>query len=352
MTARWHVGPITGWDFWWLLVTSPEILDLPLLHDHRPEDDVPKRGLAAVRLRGRGRAARDAADRAADDRVRDEGRRRSTALALVCAARGVYELVGATDDRAADAAAARTRAAAASVAAGAALVGALAYAAPRRRRRNPGPPGSAEARVRPTRRAGLPAIRSSAPARTSRRIDQAIRARRSPATSSSDLRTESDCAAHPRPRSSRRPPPAGRGSPRCGRRSRAPSCADDGGAATTSSAWSLSPASAATYQGRRRVVANLQGTLRRVDLRPGTRTFVSRRRPACASGEPSSFALENGRYRIISLAKAASAPAPPAAAARRRHARRHVVRERRAPRSGSTSARARSGSACPRTRRR
>ena len=26
MTARWHVGPITGWDFWWLLVTSPEIL--------------------------------------------------------------------------------------------------------------------------------------------------------------------------------------------------------------------------------------------------------------------------------------------------------------------------------------
>ena len=26
MTARWHVGPISGWDFWWLLVTSPEIL--------------------------------------------------------------------------------------------------------------------------------------------------------------------------------------------------------------------------------------------------------------------------------------------------------------------------------------
>jgi Na+-transporting NADH:ubiquinone oxidoreductase subunit NqrB len=26
MTARWHLGPITGWDFWWLLVTSPEIL--------------------------------------------------------------------------------------------------------------------------------------------------------------------------------------------------------------------------------------------------------------------------------------------------------------------------------------
>src|SRR5436305_4563389 len=26
MTARWHVGPITGGYFWWVLVTSPEIL--------------------------------------------------------------------------------------------------------------------------------------------------------------------------------------------------------------------------------------------------------------------------------------------------------------------------------------
>jgi Na+-translocating ferredoxin:NAD+ oxidoreductase RnfD subunit len=26
MTARWHLGPITGLSFWWLLVTSPEIL--------------------------------------------------------------------------------------------------------------------------------------------------------------------------------------------------------------------------------------------------------------------------------------------------------------------------------------
>jgi len=26
MTARWHLGPITGGSFWWLLVTSPEIL--------------------------------------------------------------------------------------------------------------------------------------------------------------------------------------------------------------------------------------------------------------------------------------------------------------------------------------
>ena len=26
MTARWHIGPITGAYFWWVLVTSPEIL--------------------------------------------------------------------------------------------------------------------------------------------------------------------------------------------------------------------------------------------------------------------------------------------------------------------------------------
>ena len=26
MSARWHVGPVTGFYFWWILVTSPEIL--------------------------------------------------------------------------------------------------------------------------------------------------------------------------------------------------------------------------------------------------------------------------------------------------------------------------------------
>jgi Na+-translocating ferredoxin:NAD+ oxidoreductase RnfD subunit len=26
MTARWHLGPITGFDFWWALLTSPEVL--------------------------------------------------------------------------------------------------------------------------------------------------------------------------------------------------------------------------------------------------------------------------------------------------------------------------------------
>ena len=26
MTARWHLGPISGWNFWWVLVSSPEVL--------------------------------------------------------------------------------------------------------------------------------------------------------------------------------------------------------------------------------------------------------------------------------------------------------------------------------------
>jgi len=26
MTARWHLGPITGWNLWWILISSPEVL--------------------------------------------------------------------------------------------------------------------------------------------------------------------------------------------------------------------------------------------------------------------------------------------------------------------------------------
>jgi hypothetical protein len=26
MSARWHVGPVAGFDFWWILATSPEVL--------------------------------------------------------------------------------------------------------------------------------------------------------------------------------------------------------------------------------------------------------------------------------------------------------------------------------------
>ena len=53
-----------------LLARDPR---LPLLHDHRPEDD-PRRAGRAPGVRRRDRAARGAADRAADDGVREQGR--------------------------------------------------------------------------------------------------------------------------------------------------------------------------------------------------------------------------------------------------------------------------------------
>ena len=65
MTARWHLGPIKGWE----LLADPRLLArdprLPLLHDHRPEDD-PEEPDGAARVRGRDRAARRRSDRAAD----------------------------------------------------------------------------------------------------------------------------------------------------------------------------------------------------------------------------------------------------------------------------------------------
>ena len=74
MTARWHLGPITGFEFWRVLVLLARGADLPLLHDHRPEDDRRRepvgRRVYAVSVG----APRGAADRAADDGVLDEGR--------------------------------------------------------------------------------------------------------------------------------------------------------------------------------------------------------------------------------------------------------------------------------------
>ena len=52
-----------------LLARDPRV---PLLHDHRPEDD-PGRAARAPRVRGGSRAAGDVADRTVHDRVRDEG---------------------------------------------------------------------------------------------------------------------------------------------------------------------------------------------------------------------------------------------------------------------------------------
>ena len=74
MTARWHLGPITGWEFWRVLVFSPEILVFLFFMITDPKT-IPGGPRREARLRGGDRTGRRAAHRAADDRVRDEGRR-------------------------------------------------------------------------------------------------------------------------------------------------------------------------------------------------------------------------------------------------------------------------------------
>jgi hypothetical protein len=72
MLARWHLGPISGFHFWWVLVTSPEVSGLPLLHDLGSEARAAG-SAGPARIRHRARAARLGADRADDDRVREQG---------------------------------------------------------------------------------------------------------------------------------------------------------------------------------------------------------------------------------------------------------------------------------------
>ena len=74
MTARWHLGPIADWYFWWVLVTSPEILVFLFFMITDPKTIPHGRHRRAACTRS-GRAAGDAAHRASDDRVRDEGGR-------------------------------------------------------------------------------------------------------------------------------------------------------------------------------------------------------------------------------------------------------------------------------------
>ena len=89
MTARWHLGPITGGHFWWVLVTSPEVLVFLFFMITDPKT-APGRTQRAARLRGQRRAARRAADRADADRVRSKVALLG-ALAIVCAARPLLD---------------------------------------------------------------------------------------------------------------------------------------------------------------------------------------------------------------------------------------------------------------------
>ena len=73
MTARWHLGPITGFEFWRVLVFSPEVLVFLFFMITDPKT-TPAGPHGSTHLRRRGRASRGVADRTGDDGVLDEGR--------------------------------------------------------------------------------------------------------------------------------------------------------------------------------------------------------------------------------------------------------------------------------------
>ena len=73
ITARWHIGPVCNGYFWTVLVTSPEVARLHVLHDHRSQDRPPRADRTQHLRRGhRPRVRR--ARRTPTNRVRDQGR--------------------------------------------------------------------------------------------------------------------------------------------------------------------------------------------------------------------------------------------------------------------------------------
>ena len=77
-SARWHLGPVTGHYFWWVLVTSPEVLVFLFFMITDPKT-TPKSTRGRVALRRLDRPARRAPDRA--------GARRSSGRRSRCSAR-------------------------------------------------------------------------------------------------------------------------------------------------------------------------------------------------------------------------------------------------------------------------
>ncbi len=84
MTARWHLGPITGIHFWLVLVTSPEVLVFLffMITDPKTAPRGPRARIVYARL---ARAARHGADRAAATEYWTKVALLSS-LALVCLA--------------------------------------------------------------------------------------------------------------------------------------------------------------------------------------------------------------------------------------------------------------------------
>ena len=204
MTARWHLGPISGFSFWWLLVTSPEILVFLFFMITDPKTD-PAAARAPASSTPCRRAPRDAADRAKADRVRDEGRACSRSLAVVC--------IGPTGARPAPAARSPRRLA--PLALRARRRGRARRLRRRARRREP-VAGRGTARPHAASRARRAAAAGHDRA-LDRRLDAARRSRRpdrSHATSSTDLDLQARRA------------PAARPEPRVAGRRRAPCCVE------------------------------------------------------------------------------------------------------------------------------
>ena len=72
MLAHWHLGPITGFHFWLVLITSPEVLVFLFFMITDPKT-APRSPTPPTHLCGVARAARVADDRADDDGVREQG---------------------------------------------------------------------------------------------------------------------------------------------------------------------------------------------------------------------------------------------------------------------------------------
>ena len=92
MTAAWHVGPIEGAEFWWLLVSSPEILVFLFFMITDPKTTPVSRGGRRVYAVGVGLLA----TLLIAPQTTEFGTKVAilAALALACATRGAIELVG------------------------------------------------------------------------------------------------------------------------------------------------------------------------------------------------------------------------------------------------------------------
>ena len=93
MTAAWHVGPIEGAEFWWLLVSSPEILVFLFFMITDPKTIPASRSGRRVYAVGVGLLA----TLLIAPQTTEFGTKVAilAALFVVCATRGAIELVGA-----------------------------------------------------------------------------------------------------------------------------------------------------------------------------------------------------------------------------------------------------------------